>query len=451
MKNSKNRILLIVLLAVVLAVNVAVCLLPYRTAHPDVSGSGVYVLSDSTKEMLSGITQNAEIIYYAKNPDADLRSFVSLFKTDRVKVTVTKPTADDTDQTIAVKCGDKTRTIALTDLYYYYSSVSGEILSASDYSTVSAYLSKLDTSSSEYSIYMTYYGPEAIGAYFLGDTVISSTLRNLTAKNAQTVYVYGSLDWYVTMMLWENGIIPVTLTTLENLPTDGALWLIPPADLDDTEKAKLSTYLDGGGRLFLTTDYAKTDLPNLLSVLSAYGLSTSSSSSSSSSSMSSTFYAKTGSHAIADATSGSIVASYAHAIKITDTADVTATELLKTSTSGGYVEQTDGETVTDTGCYAFGATATKGDSRVVWIGMQFTSTLDSYSGGSNSTFASNCIAWLNDTETLPTVGELHEIPSALLNVKVSTFIIWIVIFVFLIPLTLVAVACVTRYVRNKKS
>lgn len=43
------------------------------------------------------------------------------------------------------------------------------------------------------------------------------------------------------------------------------------------------------------------------------------------------------------------------------------------------------------------------------------------------------------------------IPSALLNAKVSVFTVWIVIFVVLIPLALLALALVLRYIRNRRT
>ena len=461
---NKKRLCLILTLAAVVAVNLLAYLLPYRAAHPDVSGTGVYTLSDSTHQMLSAINRDAEITYFAANPDPDLRSFLLLYRSSHVTVRVAAPESEAADQTVRIRCGERTRTLSLPDLYYSSSSTTGELLSLAEYARISAYLAQLDTSGDQYKMFVYYYGPDAMKTYFAGDAVVSAALRNLTSDAAQTLWVLtGNVgnepDWYVSLRMEQYGFLPETVDSPAKLPAGALLWFSPKADLSEAQAAELSAFLAGGGRLLLTTNYQKTDLTNLGTILAAYGLSTAAVpnlvadtvSSGSGSSVSQTFQAVSASHAINEAFSGRVTVSYAHRIGIAETEGVTNAELLRTSLSGAYAEQDGESTKNEQGCFSLAATAIKGESRVVWIGMQFSAALDSYSGGKDSAFAAACLSWLAGVDGgLSPVGQANEIPSALLNVKVTTFSVWIVIFVVLIPLALLAVALVRRYIREKK-
>lgn len=482
-KQNKKRLILILSLVAVVLVNFAAYLLPYRAGHPDVSGNGVYVLSDSSRQMLSGLSRDVEITYFAKSPDADLRSFLALYKSAHVRVTLEEPETDAADQTVRVSCGDRVRTLDLSDLYYYSSSKTGELLSLTEYAQISAYLSALDASSDQYQSLLYYYGPDVMQTYFAGDAVVSAAVRNLASDALQTVWVLVgevgvSPDWYVALRLEQFGYQLQETDGFSDLPSGALLWFSPKADLSEAQALQLSSFLSGGGRLFLTTDYQKTNLPNLLSVLSDYGLSTATAKNwvVDGSSGTPTFNAIKANHAINESFTGNVTVSGAHAIKITALDGVSNAELLRTSLSGMYIEQVDKkkdddkqdneeqddesqdddkqdstETKNESGCFSLAATAIRGDGRLVWIGMQFSAALDSYTSGKDSAYAASCLSWLGGSDgAMSPVGQAHQIPSTLLNVKVSTFSVWIVIFVALIPIALLVVALVLRYIRGKR-
>lgn len=468
MKSRKKAILIGLTLAAVLIVNLAVNLLPYRPMHPEVSGTGVYELSDDTRRMLSAIGRDAEIIYYANSPDSDLRSFLACFANAHVTVKVEKPANDAADQTVLLRSGDRTRTVGLTELYYYTSTTTGEILSLAEYAQISAYLSRLDSGNDSYQMLLYYYGPDVMQSCFMGDAVIGAALRNLTSgRGYETVYVLtgdagSGADWYVSLRLEQYGYLPQTVNSLSAVPAGATVWLIPAKDLSEAETATLRSFLSDGGRLFLTTDYRNTKLPSLAAVLADYGLSTSPEQNrvadtvtvSSKPTVSSVFPAVKSEHAINAATDAEMMAYQAHQITVSSVEGVNNAGLLRTSYSGQYTEK-NGETVKkEEGTFYFAASAVKGESRVVWIGMPFGAADDSYSGGANSAYAAACLSWLggNDGADLPQpVGRARVIPSALLNAKVSVFTVWIVIFVVLIPLALLALALVLRYIRNRRT
>lgn len=464
-KTKKNRLRLTILLVLVVLVNVVVYLLPYRAMHPDVSGNGVYTLSSSSQALIDGLDRDVEITYLASAPDADLRSFLSLYSSPHIKVTVSVPQTSAEDQTIVIRCGERTRTLGLSELFYYASEATLELLSLTEYAQISSLLSQMDSSNEYYQDFISCYGPDVMRSYFAGDAAISAAVRNLTSDDVQPLYVLtgeigNAPDWYISLRLEQYGFELIAVEGLAALPDGALVWLAPKADLDQTQATALSELLARGGRLLLSTDYKTTDLPRLASILATYGLSAptvpnlvvDAGSSGSSSSMPQTFYAtKNTSHAIHAAFSGSVTVSYAHKITVSEVEGVTNATLLRTSSSGGYTEQNGEDSITESGnTYTLAAIAIKGESRVVWFGLQFSAFLDNYSEGKDSEYLSACLAWLAEEDALSPIGQAHAIPSALLNVKVSTFSVWIVIFVVLIPLALLAAALILRYARMKR-
>lgn len=463
-RTKKRLLVLTVTLVAVVLVNVAVAFLPFRAAYPDVSGNGVYTLSEESRRLLNALDTQVELVYRANEPDPDIRSFLLQYQSRFVTVRVEAAPDAASDQTILLTSGTRASVLSLSKLFYYYSTVTGEMLSIAEYAQISGYLSAAETDDELYQSLIYYYGPNAMCSYFAGDSVISAALRNLTAEDLQMLYVFtgeqgAALDWYVTMRLEQYGFTLSTVTALSDLPSHAMLWLAPSGDLTETDAQALENHLENGGRMFLATSYQATNFPRLSAILSAYGLSTAAvpnlvldlgSSSSGSQSMTQTFTAVKASHAINEAATGAVTVSHAHAIRIAEVEGAKPAELLRTSLSGGYVEQTGEETKNETGCFTLAASSVKGESRVVWLAMTPTAALEGYSSGKNGAWVASALAWLCEGEVATPIGQDCMIPSTLLNVKVSTFAVWIVVFAVLIPLGLLAAAIISRQVRNKR-
>ena len=467
----KRRLLLFVTLAAVLAVNLAAVFLPYRAAHPDVSGNGVYTLTNASRNYVRALERDVRITYYAADPDPDIRSFLDLYKAPRVTVTVSEPPSADEDQTVRIACGEDARTVGISDLFYYSSTTYSPeygYLSMTQYARITAQISAMSSSDEAYQAFTYYFGPDVMQAHFCGEEVITSTLRNLAGGTMRTVWVLtGEVgqapDWYVMLRLKMHGFEARAVSDLSSLPDGALLWLTPRKDLDEDGVAALEGFLSRGGRLFLTTLYSQMRLPKLAAVLAAYGLSAETEkvnlvgdtvSYGTSSTVSPTFSPKRSDHAINETVGSGMVISYAHEILLSEAEGVENASLLKTSTSGQSVERSaDGEgdqTVTP-GTFTVAATAVRSSdsSRVAWLGMLPTSNLDYYSNDAESAYTAAILSWLAGDDLQYPIGESHGLPSALLNVSVTVFVVWIIVFAILIPLALLAVALVRRYIRRK--
>lgn len=276
----KRRLLLFVTLAVVIAVNLAAVFLPYRAAHPDVSGNGVYTLTNASRNYVRALEHDVRITYHATDPDPDIRSFLDLYKAPHVTVAVSEPPSAAEDQTVRIACGEDERTVGISDLFYYssktYSPEYG-YLSMTQYARITAQISAMSSSDEAYQAFTYYFGPDVMQAHFCGEEVITSTLRNLAGGTMRTVWVLtGEVgqapDWYVMLRLKMHGFEAHAVSDPSALPDGALLWLTPQKDLDENGVTALEGFLSRGGRLFLTTLYSQMRLPKLAAVLAAYGL-----------------------------------------------------------------------------------------------------------------------------------------------------------------------------------
>ena len=171
-------------------------------------------------------------------------------------------------------------------------------------------------------------------AYFCGDSVLTAALRSMTLDTLQDLYVWtgdgkSAPDWYLSGQLEQYGYVLREVTDLTAVPAGALLWIAPTQDIGEQDAATLSALLDGGAKLFLATSfqasYQAIDCPNLAEILAGYGLSTAAEKEFALyQSESAVFQAIQANHAINERVTGSFVALYAHAIRITETEGVQA-------------------------------------------------------------------------------------------------------------------------------
>ena len=263
-KGGYAAILSVIVIAAVVLLNMIVGRLPEKVRRWDLSGTQIYTVGDTTKELLASLDKNVTI-YVVADPtmvDDRITSFVNRYAdlSDHIKAeTVDSVLHPDRvkqlnaeNNTILVVCEDngKTETIQMSDIikydqmsYYYYGQTKetefdgeGQLISAVSYVTNDV----------QKNIYVTEgHGEAALGTF----------ASDLLEKSGLTVNT-------------------VNLLTGGGIPEDCELLLInaPVSDLADDEKTMVTDYLDGGGKVLLIAGYSDKDRPNLNAVLNAYGL-----------------------------------------------------------------------------------------------------------------------------------------------------------------------------------
>lgn len=255
-----------VVVAIAVFVNLAVASLPDRYTTLDVTGQKLYSLTDTTKELLSGLTEDVNIYVLQSESGQDetlgrtLKSYSELSPHIHVeyKDPVTTPDfyRSYTDSTslnsLIVESDKRFKVVDYSDIY-------------------------------EMSYDYTYYTSEVTG--YDAEGQLTSAIAYVTGDSAPVVYQLDGHDEFPLPEDFSNGakkanteLDTLTLLTNEAVPEDanGVILLAPTMDLGQEDADKLIAYLEQGGTLLIATRYTdgfKAEFPNLSRVLDWFGLS----------------------------------------------------------------------------------------------------------------------------------------------------------------------------------
>lgn len=252
-----------VVLAILIAVNVFVSVLPASATKLDISASKLYSITSNTKAVVNNLTQDVTLywVVQADKEDSVIENLLSKYDSlsDHIHVEKKNPdvyptfAAQYTDETVPnnsviVVSGDRSRYISYNDIYvqtsdmYAYSYTTsfdgeGAITSAIDY-VVTETLPRM---------------------YVLeghGETELPASFADAVEKeNVQTQ--------------------SLSLLTEDSVPEDAACVTIyaPQSDISQEETEMLRSYTEKGGKLLVIAGPVKgAELTNLYSLLTDYGV-----------------------------------------------------------------------------------------------------------------------------------------------------------------------------------
>lgn len=252
-----------VVLAILIAVNVFVSVLPASATKLDISASKLYSITSNTKAVVNNLTQDVTLywVVQADKEDSVIENLLSKYDSlsDHIQVEKKNPdvyptfAAQYTDETVPnnsviVASGDRSRYISYNDIYvqtsdmYAYSYTTsfdgeGAITSAIDY-VVTETLPRM---------------------YVLeghGETELPASFADAVEKeNVQTQ--------------------SLSLLTGDSVPEDAACVTIyaPQSDISQEEAEMLRSYTEKGGKLLVIAGPVKgAELTNLYSLLTDYGV-----------------------------------------------------------------------------------------------------------------------------------------------------------------------------------
>lgn len=252
-----------VVLAILIAVNVFVSVLPASATKLDISASKLYSITSNTKAVVNNLTQDVTLywVVQADKEDSVIENLLSKYNSlsDHIQVEKKNPdvyptfAAQYTDETVPnnsviVVSGDRSRYISYNDIYvqtsdmYAYSYTTsfdgeGAITSAIDY-VVTETLPRM---------------------YVLeghGETELPASFADAVEKeNVQTQ--------------------SLSLLTEDSVPEDAACVTIyaPQSDISQEEAEMLRSYTEKGGKLLVIAGPVKgAELTNLYSLLTDYGV-----------------------------------------------------------------------------------------------------------------------------------------------------------------------------------
>lgn len=296
-KNNDGRacVAMTVLAALALALcivgNLLLGLIPYNTAHPDLTDRLTFALSDETHAFLDGVGEDVTITFLCEGGrsrlDPDLYAFLSRYAeaTERITLRVVDHTQEPeilaahgvdsvSDMSLIVESARRYRVIDNTQLYYYMNSTYQLMMSPAQYEAYLAECDRIDGTGAFKAEFASLTVP-----YFDGEFCVTNAINFVTREDVTVAYTLlgngaSTLDATLTESMMVDCYDHKALASLTAIPADCELLIIyaPTEDLTAAEAQSLSAYLSDGGRLILSTHYENGVLTQLESVLSAYGL-----------------------------------------------------------------------------------------------------------------------------------------------------------------------------------
>ena len=454
-----------VVLVLVILVNLVVRAIPTRYTEFDLSESGLFTLSDSSKEIARNIDTDVTIYYLAETGDED--------------VLITKLLNNYAAQNAHIRWEGKDPALYPTFAAQYgaQNSANGSlILTCGEKSTV------LDASDLYTEDYSNYYLNGSSSVTFDGESKLTAALYRLTSGEERHAYYttnHGEQALTDTLKAaLENQNLAVSALDLlsGDIPDDCALLIInvPAQDLSSAgalldEMSALRSYLEQGGKLLVTTDsYNKT--PNLDALLAEFGLSRTEGLvvEGDSSHVLNSYppyyllpdYATAAESGILDGVDKNrkVLLQMAQGITLTETENVISEALLTTSDSAyskaaGYemttLEKEDGD---PDGPFTLAAYARREDTEaeVVWVNCGNMDNEGIYQVvPGNVSFLQACAATLAGQENTALI-ESKALDAAPITVANSTSVGLGLVFVILLPAAVLAVGGVVVVLRRRK-
>ncbi len=356
-----SAILTVIVIAAAIVLNLIVNSLPSKFTKFDTTANSVFTFDQKTEKFISELSTDVTVYHIVESGAEDkyltevlsryseMNSHISVKKIDPVKqpTFIEKYTEDAlTKNSLIVESAARYKVVPFEDIYYIYCSDLGQSF---DYSTFEYY----------YQMYYQYYGKAlSYSEVFAGENAVAGAIDYVTTDKLPKVYTISghgeaALNSAITGWLEAQNYQSETFTITESdtalggnvtskvndIPDDAGLVLLitPKTDLTTEECEVLTKYVNGGGRLIVTSNYATSSLENFRALAASLGLdiSTSVLLETDASYYTSAKYnvkAHIGSHSI---TSGltSVMMPSAYGIKIKETLpeDLKATQLLYTS------------------------------------------------------------------------------------------------------------------------
>ncbi len=271
--------LIIIVIAAAVLVNMIVGSLPSKYTKFELTGFGLYNVSDQSKKLLSSLDRDITVYFVSSegNRNPQLESFLDRYAelSDRVKVVDLDPNENPqfvsdnsvtSENSLVVMSDLRSRTILYDDIFEYSADVLNEYYSNYSY---------------------TMYGIPIEQVYsrdvFDADNEITSAIDYVTTDNLPVAYSltgHGEIELsdIFTDFIKYNNIELGTLNLLTaKIPDNTGVILInnPSGDIGKNELETLTSYIDGGGKIVMVTDvtsYSTEEHPNLTALAEHCGM-----------------------------------------------------------------------------------------------------------------------------------------------------------------------------------
>ena len=309
-------------------------------------------------------------------------------------------------------------------------------------------------------------------SYFDGESVLTNAVRYCLQERAPVICYDASSpssipDEHLLNQWRLGGCDTLALSDLTAIPQKCDLLVLntPTKDLTDAQKTAVENYLTNGGKLFLTTSYSNVaTLTNLQALLASFGMSVpvenhlvcEGQASYCYQSMPNLFYAHVDSNApLTGGFNGLFLVPNAHAITLTDVADVSHTSWLYTSASSYVADPSTGKALSEErASYTVGALAkNQNGGAILWISAPYAvfSEADSYTLGSNFSLLVNAVNALTNHPNIAMNLPSSALELSLITVGNQALAICALFLCAVLPLAFFISGSVRIYLKKKKT
>lgn len=499
-RRRTTLVLTAIALILTLGLSMGTALLPERLLNPTVNNSKTFEIVGQTKDYLKTLKQDVTIYYLVaggkKSADIDMQYFlqdlaaqsphlnVKIVDTEKETAFLSRYGASNlTNQSFIIESNNRYFLLDNSDIYHYYNSQLQISLSPAQYTYyISAYTAYLQTQNqSLYDETALAYGQQLYDyaqftmAYFDGCARLTNAIDYVTSEKVPTVKIFGSkdaMDASLRSYLVGSGYYFEEIASPLDIGNDCELLLLhtPKTDITAAEATALSNYLAGGGKVFLITSHAYSNLPNLYSVTQEFGLDAQDAEKVVceqdkqylySAELPDCFLAHVRECDFTKTFTDSFVLITAHAIEISKNSPegVTVTPLFYTGKETGTLCAVDanGKLVKEEGEnvgteYVCGVLAQKGEGQLLWLSSPASASSVAYnfSQTDNFTLIRSAMNWMTNN-TYKTVS----IPSTLMTqntlaIDTNGVSILTVILALVVPMAFIVPSAVYLYKRKKR-
>ena len=426
----------VILLAIIVAVNIAVSALPSTWTHYDISAAQLYSVTSATKSVVQNLNKDVTIYWITQSgqEDAVIEKLLDVYDAQSSHLTVEKKNPDVfptfaakytdgtvTNNSLVVECGDRYR-------YIPYNSI--------------------------YTADMTSYYLTGSAAYeFDGEGLITTAINYVVTENLPKIYI---LDGHGEEELTESFEIAIqrqnyetekfSLLNVDAIPDDADAVLInsPSNDLSKKEVDMLKKYLSEGGKLVVISGPKEEEtFDNLHTIVEDYGISFSDGIVLEGNTQYYAFgYPNLLLPELQDseitgemkANNNYIVLNVVQGMKKTGSkTGAVVTPLLMTSDEAfskvaGYEMDTwerEADDISGPFAIAYSVSDSTNGAEIVWISTDYLTddVCNSYSAGANEDFFMNCVSWAaGETESITIRSKSLDYKYLTINTKQGNFI-----------------------------
>lgn len=250
-----------IVLAIIVVINLIIGQLPSKLLNLDLSETGIFSVSDTSKDLLKDLNKDVtvEVVAETGSVDSRIEKFISIYGdlSSHIKVSYVDP-------------------ILHPEILTQYGISANSVVVSCEETGKNQVISFSDIIVSQ----QNYYG-YSTETEFDGEGQLTSAVAAVTSDNDKKIYLLrghgeSAISQDLGELLTKNSMTTANLNLLEtaSIPDDCDLLLInnPTSDLGADEYTELHNYLYQGGNVLLLRGVTDTELTNFNELMEDYGL-----------------------------------------------------------------------------------------------------------------------------------------------------------------------------------